>query len=157
MENRRTKSPATTNKTRKRGRPLELTPQKEKIILDAIRDGASYTLAAELSGIHYVTLNRWRNAGSYPWGAPELRDFCYKLEKAKSEGELNLIKIINKAARKGDWKAAAWQLERRNPQVWGKAVLNKPEPQICIVRKSLTEEEKLDNMQSILSEMANDN
>ena len=139
----------------KRGRPLELTPQKQKIILDAIREGATYTVAADLAGICYVTLNRWTIAGADPMAPPELRDFCYELEKAKAEGELALIKTINKAARK-DWKAAAWQLERRNPQKYGKAALLKTEPQFAIVRPTLTEQQKLGELKYFLSQVTDE-
>ena len=35
-----------------------------------------------------------------------------------AEAELLDLTVINKAAQAGEWQAAAWKLERRNPKVW---------------------------------------
>lgn len=37
-----------------------------------------------------------------------------------AQAEINLVALINNSARKGNWRAAAWMLERRFPARWGR-------------------------------------
>jgi hypothetical protein len=50
------------------------------------------------------------------WICVELVD---GVEKAKAKAEMNSVELIRKAAEK-NWQAAAWYLERRNYQEWGR-------------------------------------
>lgn len=107
--------------TRRRGRPCGLTPQKEKVLLNAIRLGLPYKRAAALAGISYMTFNRWRSEGEMDSAPQALRDFCDQLKAAEAELANSLIKVIFNAAQKqGNLKAAIWLLERRYPDEWGK-------------------------------------
>ena len=105
---------------RQPGRPCGLTPQKEKILLDAIQRALSYKQASALAGISYMTLNRWRKKGSEPGAPPEFSDFCDRLATAEAKAADALCRAISKAARSGHWQAAAWMLERRYPEDWGR-------------------------------------
>lgn len=107
--------------TRKRGRPCGLTPQKEKVLLSAIRLGLTYKRAAALAGISYMTFNRWRSEGELTSAPQALRDFCDHLQAAEAELAYSLSKtIFNAALKHGNVKAAIWLLERRYPDEWGK-------------------------------------
>lgn len=46
------------------------------------------------------------------------RRFYNEVKRARAESELRMVTIISLAAEK-DWRAAAFHLERRNPEVWG--------------------------------------
>ena len=47
-------------------------------------------------------------------------DFREAVEQAIAESEAHDLAVITSAAQRGDWKAAAWKLERRSPKRWGK-------------------------------------
>ena len=107
-----------TASTQQRGRPCGLTPQKERLLLNAISRGLPYKHAAALAGISYMTFNRWKKSGSKDNAPQEFRDFCDRLETAEAKAADTLLQVISKAARTRDWKAAAWILERRYPDEW---------------------------------------
>jgi hypothetical protein len=82
--------------------------------------GTSYKQAAALAEVSYASLNRWRQQGSQPDAPAEFRNFCNQIEAAEAQAADKLLKIILSAAAERDWKAAAWLLERRHPEDWGK-------------------------------------
>jgi len=43
-----------------------------------------------------------------------------KLEQARGDWEARQLAIIERAAKDGNWTAAAWSLERRRPDVYGR-------------------------------------
>ena len=92
-------------------RPSKYTPEVVARIVEALEQGATYEAAAAHAGVHYDTLNEWRK------GFPE---FSEALKKAEAEAELHWLEQIESAAAAGAWQAAAWRLERRYPERWGK-------------------------------------
>jgi transposase len=46
------------------------------------------------------------------------------IEKAEAESCLSDLAVITKASMDGAWQAAAWKLERRNPEQWGRQRLD---------------------------------
>lgn len=50
----------------------------------------------------------------------QYRDFRAAVERARAEAEATLVARVAKAAQNGSWSAAAWLLERRAPERWGK-------------------------------------
>lgn len=109
-----------TTRIRRRGRPCGLTLETERVLLSAIERGLPYKQAAALAGISYMTLNRWRRQGEVDGAPAEFRDFCYRLEAAEARAANTLLQAVSKAGRERDWRAAAWILERRYPEDWGK-------------------------------------
>jgi hypothetical protein len=100
------------------GRPTKLTPEVQKKIVDAIRAGNYMETAAAYAGISKDTFYRWLRRGA------RARNGIYKnfhdaVEKALAESEVRDVMIIANAAAT-DWKAAAWRLERKFPERWGK-------------------------------------
>ena len=96
-------------------RPTKYTPETAKKIIDAVRLGATYELACNYANISLDTLSRWRKRSA---------DFADNLREAEGMGAIGWLAKIEKAAQDGDWKAAAWKLERRYPDVYGRQVLD---------------------------------
>lgn len=96
------------------GRPTKYTPETVKKICDAITTGATYRLAAQYGGITYTTFNEWRKDN------PE---FSAAVEEAEGRGAMLLIGKIQKAATQS-WRAAAWILERRHPEEYGRQIID---------------------------------
>lgn len=103
------------------GRPTKLTPSVQKRICEAIEQGATYTLAAQYAGISYDSFNDWMKQG----GEAEDGEFCqffHAVKAAEGKAAVKWLRKIETAANKGNWAAAAWKLERRYPQEYGRQV-----------------------------------
>jgi hypothetical protein len=86
----------------------------------ALALGATYELAAMYAGISHDTLARWRKhaADASPDSAlGRLRD---RLIQAEGRAAIGWLAKIEKAASEGDWHAAAWKMERRYPDQYGR-------------------------------------
>jgi hypothetical protein len=46
--------------------------------------------------------------------------FLQSVERARGEAITKKVAVIAKAGNEGDWRAAAWWLERQNPEEFGK-------------------------------------
>lgn len=103
---------------RKRGRPTKLTPETQETILNAIRAGNYIETAAALAGISKETFYKWLRRGARAKTGKH-RDFVDAVEKAQAEAEALDLQIIRQASKK-HWQAAAWRLERRSPERWGR-------------------------------------
>ncbi len=96
------------------GRATKLTPERHNAICDMVRDGVCLGEAAEAVGVDRGTVYRWRQSTRSPY-----REFAVELEQALGEAEARLVKHISQAA-ETTWQAAAWMLERRWPERWGR-------------------------------------
>jgi hypothetical protein len=94
-------------------RQTKYTPERSKRLLDAIRMGATYELACNYAGISPDTFDRWRKAHA---------DFAEQVKEAEGAAAVGWLAKIEKAANDGEWQAAAWKLERRYPQMYGRRV-----------------------------------
>lgn len=104
------------------GRPTKLTRDLITTIVDEVANGAYYAQAAEAAGIHRDTLGAWRTTGEEDLDAG--RDTLFaalvsELTRATAEAELLMVRTIRGHAPL-DWRAAAWYLERRAPDRWGR-------------------------------------
>jgi len=95
------------------GRPTKYTPESAKKITDAIRLGSTYHLACLYAGVDDHSLIRWRHR--HP-------DFDAAVREAEGAGAIGWLAKIERAANDGEWTAAAWKLERRYPQEYGRRV-----------------------------------
>lgn len=101
------------------GRPTKLTPDVQEIVVKAIRSGATHDIAAMAAGIHRDTFYDWKSRGEA--GEPIYSDFSDALKTAEAQGALNLLERIQSASEDPKyWPAAAWILERRYPETYGK-------------------------------------
>ena len=94
-------------------RKSKYTPETVAKIMQAVKMGATYELAAGYAGIDYSTFARWQNTKS---------EFCDALKNAEGVGAMVWLAKIEQAASDGNWQAAAWKLERRYPHMYGKTV-----------------------------------
>lgn len=93
-------------------RPTKYTPETVKKITDAIKLGATYKLACNYAGIDYSTFNEWQKT------KPK---FSEAVKAAEGEAAVKWLAKIEAAAVKS-WQAAAWKLERRYPQDYGRTI-----------------------------------
>ena len=104
------------------GRPSKLTPETQTRIVQAIRVGATYELAAQFGGIAYNTFNEWMKKGENA-KAGRYRDFYEAVKEAEGDAAIKWLAVIDKAAA-DSWQAAAWKLERRYPNEYGRRVVD---------------------------------
>lgn len=123
-------------------RPTKLTPELQEKICQAIRAGNYIETAAAYAGISKVTLHEWMRRGRRETervekaeGRAKVRKkeapfvgFLNSVEKALAEAEVRDVFIIGKAAEE-NWQAAAWRLERKFPDRWGRRERWRPEEQ----------------------------
>lgn len=104
-------------------RPTKFTYETVELLLNGIRAGLPIHLACDAAGIDDSTFYEWQN-GKFPRGADKQlkTEFSDKLTRARGVSALRNIALISKAADQ-DWRAAAWILERRFPQDFGKQAL----------------------------------
>jgi transposase len=93
-------------------RKTKYTEERAQRIIQAVEVGATYRLAAAYAGITDDTLTNWRKRYS---------DFSERLVAAEGRAGIRWLSRIEEAA-KDDWRAAAWKLERRHPEEYGKSV-----------------------------------
>lgn len=117
-----------------RGRPTKFDQKKQDKIITALKQGSYVESAAAFAGIDKVTLYRWLKRGAREIdrlenAGPRAKvkktesvyvDFCNAVEQAMAEAEIRDLTTVSKAAKDGDWRAAAWRLERRHPKKWGR-------------------------------------
>ena len=101
------------------GRPSKLTPALQQKICEAIRAGNYIETAAAFAGIRKSTLYDWLRRGSRTSSGVH-HDFAEAVEKALADAEARDVALIAKAASDGVWQAAAWRLERKFPDRWGR-------------------------------------
>jgi hypothetical protein len=103
------------------GRPSKLNPDCIARLVDALRAGHTREGAAALAGIGRSTFNAWLAAAKEPDADRELLAFLDAIKNAEADAESELLGVIRAAAER-QWQAAAWILERRHPDRWGKRV-----------------------------------
>lgn len=101
-------------------RPTKLTPETTSKIVEAISIGATYKLACDYANIAYNTFNEWMKAGEQEETGKK-REFYDAVTRAEGAAAVRLLAKIEAAA-KEDWRAAAWKLERRYPQSFGRTI-----------------------------------
>jgi len=70
-------------------------------------------------GIGEVTWYRWLREGEKAKSGLK-RQFWQAIKKAEKEAIVKNVGVIQKAAEQGNWQAAAWWLERRYYEDWGR-------------------------------------
>ena len=99
-------------------RPAKLTPELTQEITTYIRDGNSPTISATLVGISPSTYFNWMSKGSNQ--EPRFMEFLESIKRANAQSIVNRVAHISRAADSGNWRAAAWLLERMAPESFGK-------------------------------------
>ena len=93
-------------------------------IVESLEKGASYYVAAGLSGISEDTIHAWKRRGNADLAAgldTKYGRLSEAIKKARSRVDQRLIDNIQQAAFERDqWQAACWLLERKDGARWGK-------------------------------------
>jgi hypothetical protein len=105
--------------TRNRGgRPTVRTPERAKILCDAIGRGCPYTHACAIANISFETFSQWRAADE---------KFRAQLETAVAEGVQKRLAVIEQALDSQDenvrLRSAQWFLEHTQSQFFAKSRL----------------------------------
>lgn len=133
------------------GRPTKFTHEVTSKILMAIRAGNYVETAAAWAGVSKQTIYEWLRTGATQ-AIGKYREFSDAVAEAMAHAEINDVAAISQAAqgykdaegrvvRPGNWQAAAWRLERRNPARWGRKDRAPFNPEDEIDYESLTDEE----------------
>lgn len=83
-------------------------------IIDAIALGATNTIAAEAGGISVRTLYRWLDKGANDQHNTRHKQFLKRFRAAEAKSALAALAVIQAESAKGNWKSAAWLLERKH-------------------------------------------
>lgn len=99
-------------------------PALVKRLIDAVLAGNTYTNATALAGINYRTFMLWMAEGRALADSNCHKDnfkaqIFHSIKEAESKAIHRNVMVIQRAARK-QWQAAAWYLERRLPNEWGR-------------------------------------
>lgn len=137
------------------GRPkgsTKLTKDIQDKIVSAIRLGNYMETAAAYAGISKDTLYAWLKRGqrekekkekdpSYeiPKYERQFVRFSDAVEKALAEAEMRDVMIIYEAS-KEQWQAAAWRLERKFPDRWGRKLSVEGKQELIIPRVEIVYE-----------------
>jgi len=115
-------------------RPFLLNEEIQTAVCKALRAGNNRRASCAFGGICYSTMLNWIKLGDE---AKRNRDegvtlddskipfieFSGAVQKAEGLAEVEAVAVIQKAAREatsGQWTAAAWWLERKYPDNWGR-------------------------------------
>jgi transposase len=126
-------------KKKRTGRPSKLSPEVQEEICASVRAGNYIEPSAMRAGVDKTTLYNWlKKAGKelerVARGQAKGRnvrvtarmepyvEFLYAVKKAEALAEARDVAIISKAAAK-QWQAAAWRLERKHYDRWGRRQL----------------------------------
>lgn len=105
------------------GRPTKFTPEVIGNFLNAIKLGATIEIACNYAGICKTIFYEWINQGEEDAknGIPSrFTDFANAYKVTLGQGAVTWLNKIEQAATDGNWQAAAWKLERRYPNDFGR-------------------------------------
>jgi len=96
----------------------KLHEETHNAIVQAVRAGNYLETAASYAGISKDTLYTWLKKGRAATKGP-YREFVEAVDQAIASSEVRDLTLIGKAAEE-QWQAAAWRLERRYPDRYGR-------------------------------------
>jgi len=103
------------------GRPTKLTPDVHKKIVNLIKAGNYNDVAAQAVGINEATFYGWMKRGEVGDGQIYI-EFYKAIKEASAFSEAHYLELIRKAAQETSWQAAAWVLERKHKDKWGRSM-----------------------------------
>lgn len=118
---------------RRAGRPVEISDKVLDRIARKLSRGGYLASAADEDGVDVSWLRQMMREGARELrrmaheGDDHLREgferkvrFALAVRRARAEAERKDLDLVRDAARAGVWQAAAWRLERRHPERWGR-------------------------------------
>jgi len=115
-------------------RPTKLNKEVREAICKALRSGNNRPAACAFGGVSYQTMLNWGKRAQLALARAEAGEtiedseipfveFLEGVQKAEGNAEVGMVAVIHQAARQavdGQWQAAAWWLERKHPDRWGR-------------------------------------
>jgi len=101
------------------GRKSKLTKELIEKAAVLIEMGNYQKHVAQALGVSEETWYRWLREGERAKNGLK-RQFYESIKKAEGRAIARHVSLIHQAAQNGNWQAAAWLLERRYPQEWGR-------------------------------------
>lgn len=116
---------ARTHTGRRGAPPLLTTELAEKLLRDVLKKRVFDAQIAIRNGIHPDTLKLWLKKGLEEDAEEPYRSFAQRYATAQIDDEADAVSDVmagtqphEGAGKPGDWKAAAWYLERKYPKRW---------------------------------------
>jgi transposase len=103
---------------------IDITSHIDKLV-QALLVGATYDLAARFAGISHDTFLRWRKQAETAKPGTPLAALRDRLSEVEGQAAIGWLAKIEMAATAGNWQAAAWKLERRYPEQYGREAVKK--------------------------------
>ena len=104
----------------------KLNDELQEHIVKTLRAGNYIETAAAYAGVSKQSIYNWMHLGreALKDEKPTKEQLVYvnfldAVERALAESEIRDVMTIAQAAELGDWRAAAWRLERKCMQRWG--------------------------------------
>ena len=101
------------------GRTPKLTPERSEEVCKYLRAGNYISTSCAAAGIGESTFYAWMKRGEEEKDGV-YREFVESVSRARVEAEVRNVALVQRAAT-GDWRAAAWFLERSLPAKYGKS------------------------------------
>jgi len=98
---------------RKGGSRRKINAEITAKLVEAIKAGSTYRLACQYAGIGHTTFYETLQSNT---------DFADIIKGAEASGAMKFLSRITDASEL-QWQAAAWMLERRHPEEYGKRVV----------------------------------
>jgi len=83
-------------------------------VVQAIKLGATYEMAAKAGGVTSRTLRAWMADAKRNGETSPFHKLWQDINEADGASGINALACIQKAAKEGKWQAAAWLLERKH-------------------------------------------
>jgi hypothetical protein len=109
--------------SRRSGRP-RYNAEVHATIVKHLKSGAFLTHAAEAAQVSVEAAKDWVEKGLA--GDRRYQAFALEVRKVQAEDAIRNQAVVSTAAVRhhgGDWKAAAWNLERKYPKLYGQAAM----------------------------------
>jgi hypothetical protein len=129
--------PRTWKGTGKGATPPKLNDPRMVHLLSVLETGATLRTACRVSGLAERSVYRWLAQGEEhetrgEEGSP-VWHIWQAVTLAKLVPEVTALQVIHDASQKrGGWRAAAWFLERRYPERWGKNAKPEEPPAVTV-------------------------
>jgi len=108
------------NKRKRTGRPTKRTKERVEAFLEVIRRGSTIKEACFAAGISVETYSQW---------IKKFPEFSDQKQRAEFEPMKQALSSITRGMYH-DWRAAAWWLERREPERFGKRRIIEQKPSL---------------------------
>ncbi len=113
-----------------KGRRHKCTDGVTQVVAHGLNQGLPFETSCRLAGISKQTGYNWLTWGEE--GRVPFVDFLDAIKRAEAEGEARLVGTVS-AAMGTHWQAAAWMLERRFPDRWGRRAAISPNAEQAVL------------------------